>query len=110
MSVLLRAASDMSFLDGLLVFLIGNCVVVLALAFLVVVVIGYSSLLNKLLDKKKAKPVEASAETSAAPEIDDAAEQEELVAVISAAIAAVYASESESGDVPSFRVKSIIAK
>ena len=110
MSVLLRAASDMSFWDGLLVFLIGNVITVLALAFLVLVVIGYSALLNKLLDKKKTKSVESSAETSAVPEIDDAAEQEELVVAISAAIAAIYSSESENREVPPFRVKSIIAK
>ncbi len=109
MNVLLLAASDMSFLDGLLVFLIGNAVVILALAFLVLVVLGYSGLLNKILDKKKAKPAETVEEVTV-PEIDDTAEQEELVAAISAAIAAVYASESESGEVPPFRVKSIIAK
>lgn len=109
MSVLLLAVSDMSFLDGLLVFLIGNCVVLLALAFLVLVVLGYSGLLNKILDKKKAKPAEVKEEVSV-PEIDDTAEQEELVAAISAAIAAVYAGESDDGEVPPFKVKSIIAK
>lgn len=109
MNVLLLAASDMSFLDGLLVFLIGIAVTVLALAFLVLVVLGYSALLNKILDKKKAKPAELNEEVSV-PEINDAAEQEELVAAISAAIAAVYASESDDGEVPPFRVKSIIAK
>lgn len=109
MNVLLLAASDMSFLDGLLVFLIGNAVTVLALAFLVLVVLGYSGLLNKILDKKKTKPAEVKEEVSV-PEIDDTAEQEELVAAISAAIAAVYASESDDGEVPPFRVKSIIAK
>ncbi len=109
MNVLLFSVSDMSFLDGLLVFLIGNVVVLLALAFLVLVVVGYSILFNKLLDKKKTKLAEAN-EDIAVPEIDDAAEQDELVAAIGAAIAAVYAGESDDGEVPPFRVKSIIAK
>lgn len=109
MNVLLLAASDMSFLDSLLVFLIGVGVVLLALAFLVLVVVGYSALFNIILDKKKAKPTEVKEDVSV-PEIDDTAEQAELVAAISAAIAAVYASESDDGEVPPFRVKSIIAK
>ena len=109
MNVLLLAASDMTFLDSLLVLLIGNCVVLLALAFLVLVVLCYSGFLNKVLAKKKTPPAKTVEEVSV-PEIDDTAEQEELVAVISAAIAAMYASESDDGEVPPFRVKSIIAK
>ncbi len=109
MDVVVLAASDMSFLDGLLVFLIGNVITILALAFLVLVVIGYSALFNKIFNKKEPESVEASKEVIE-PEVDDTAEQEELVVAISAAIATMYFSESVDGEIPPFRVKSIIKK
>ncbi len=94
--------------DGLLVFLIGNLVVVAALAFLVIVVMGYSGLLNKILDRKKTvKPVEQKSAPVAAPAPKaQASNDTEVVAAITAAITAIYESEN-NGQAPQFTIKNV---
>lgn len=99
--------ADIGALDSLLVFVIGMLIVFLALTIIIFVVLGYVGVF-KLADRKKAKPApkpEISSETEVAG-TDDA----ELVAAIMAAVTAVMASESKSGEVAPFRVKSIVRK
>ncbi len=98
--------------DGVLVFLIGMCVVIAMLAVLIIVVKLYCAVVN-LIGKKEEKKPEVKPKEEVAPIVEPApvvSNDEEIVAVISAAIAAVYASQNESGEVPPFRVKSIIRK
>lgn len=99
--------ADISALDSLLVFFVGMLIVFLALAIIIFVVLAYVGVF-KLADRKKAKPApepEIASETEI-PATDDA----EVVAAIMAAVTAVMASESKSGEVAPFRVKSIVRK
>ena len=99
--------ADIGALDSLLVFVIGMLIIFLALTIIIFVVLGYVGVF-KLADRKTAKPApkpEISPETEVAGS-DDA----ELVAAIMAAVTAVMASESKSGEVAPFRVKSIVRK
>lgn len=93
--------------DSLLVLLIGMVIIFAVLAILIGTVYAYVGVF-KGMDKIKAKKSEKKKTEEPAPksEVND----EELAAAIAAAIAVVYASESEDGEVPPFKVKSIIAK
>ena len=95
---------NVNFVDSLLILVIGMAVIFIALAILIFTVNG-CSLFFRLVDKKK-KPEKKVEEVVATPVSND----EEVVAAIMAAITAVYASESDDGEVPPFRVKSIIRK
>lgn len=101
--------ADISALDSLLVFVVGIVMVFLALAIIIFVVLGYVGVF-KLADKAKQNgnapmPTEA-VETNVPIETND----EEVVAAITAAVALVMASESPTGEVAPFRVKSILRK
>ena len=100
---------DLTFSDSLIVFVIGMIIIFLVLAVLVLTVMAYVGVF-KLFDRKKSNKKDESVSESAAS--DQAANQDdaELVAAISAAIAAVYAAEAPDGEIPPFRVKSIISK
>ena len=95
---------NVNFGDSLLILVIGMAVIFIALAILIFTVNG-CSLFFKLVDKKK-KSEKKVEEVVVSPKTND----EEIVAAIMAAITAVYASESDDGEVPPFRVKSIIRK
>lgn len=101
---------DLTFSDSLLVFVIGMIIIFLVLAVLVLTVMAYVGIF-KLFDRKKNNKKDEAVSDAAAVS-DQAAYQDdaELVAAISAAIAAVYAAEAPDGDVPPVRVKSIISK
>ena len=94
--------------DSLLVLLIGMVIIFSVLAILIGAVYAYVGVfkgMDKIKGKKsKNKKEEPKAETAA--NVND----EELAAAIAAAIAIVYASENEDGEVPPFKVKSIIEK
>lgn len=96
---------------SLLVLLIGMLVIFFALAIIVCVVLGYSGIFRALDRLKKEKPAPAAAESAPAstPAEEMAADNDEIVAAITAAVYAVLSAESEDGDVPPFRVKSILA-
>lgn len=105
----LLASADFNFGHSLLVFLIGMLVIFFVLATLVLTVMavsGFFRIGDKISSKKKAKQVEVKAEQPVSAVSNDA----EIVAAITAAISMIYASESECGEVPPFRVKSIIQK
>lgn len=108
---MLLSVSDINFGDSLLVLVIGMLIIFAVLAVLVLTVLAYVKFF-KMMDARKGvvekkpsvvpqAPVQAVAQHS-----DDA----ELVAAITAAISLVLASESETGEVAPFRVKSIIRK
>ena len=98
-------SSDLTFADSLLVLFVGMAIVFLALAILVVAVIAF-----KLFDKKgNKKPVSVPNEAAEESESEISTDADaEIVAAITAAISMMYAAESEDGEVPPFRVKSII--
>ncbi len=100
--------------DGLLVFLIGVAIVILMLSVIIIVVKLYCAVINPGGGKKKEKKIEQPREKvepvmeSVVP--TEVSNDDEIIAVITAAIATIYASQTESGEVPPFRVKSIIRK
>ena len=101
---------ELNFADSLLVLLIGMAITFLALAILVIAVIAYENLF-KLFDKKgnkKKSAPEAAVADAVEADTDTSAADTEIVAAITAAISMMYAAESEDGEVPPFRVKSII--
>lgn len=102
-------SNDLTFVDSLLVLFIGMAITFLALAILVVAVIAYVKIF-KLFDKKETKkPVSVPNEAAEESESEISADADtEIVAAITAAISMMYAAESEDGEVPPFRVKSII--
>ena len=91
-------SSDLTFADSLLVLFVGMAIVFLALAILVVA--------DKKGNKKPVSVPNEAAEESESEISTDA--DAEIVAAITAAISMMYAAESEDGEVPPFRVKSII--
>ena len=91
------------FLDSLLILVIGMAVIFTALVVLILTVNG-CSLFFKLTGKKK------KAEVKTEPVVVEENNDEEIVAAIMAAITAIYAEESDDGEIPPFRVKSIIRK
>ena len=102
--------------DSLLVLLIGMLVIFLVLTTLIFVVKGYVGFF-KLVDfvkKPKNKKVEQPKEEPKTVAENQApvavANDDELIAVITAAISAVYAQTTDDGEVPPFRVKSIFLK
>ncbi len=102
-------ANKIGFGDSLLVLFIGMSVIFLVLAILVVTVIAYVKALNAVQNKDKVK-APAPVAVAPAPEPVAVASDDEIVAAITAAIAIIYASESETGEVPPFRVKSILLR
>lgn len=102
-------SSDLTFADSLLVLFVGMAITFLALAILVVAVIAYAKFF-KLFDKKgNKKPVSVPNEAAEESESEISTDADaEIVAAITAAISMMYAAESEDGEVPPFRVKSII--
>ncbi len=102
-------SSDFTFADGLLVLVVGMVVTFLVLALVIFVVKGYV-LLFKVTDKKSKNEAKTAPEKKAVAVTDTVDADEEVVAAITAAIAAVYATESTDGEVPPFRVKSILLK
>lgn len=104
--------TDVTIPFSLLVLLIGMLVIFFALAIIVCVVLGYSGIFRALDRRKKEKPAPAAAESAPAiapAEERAATDDDEIVAAITAAVYAVLSAESEDGDVPPFRVKSILA-
>ena len=102
--------------DSLLVLLIGMLTIFLALTVIIFVVKGYVGVF-KLMDLSKKRKSEKQTKKVAVPEVEVeevatpvASNDDELIAVITAAISAVYAQTSEDGEVPPFRVKSIFLK
>ncbi len=100
--------ADINALDSLLVFVVGMLMVFLALVIIIFVVLGYVGVF-KLADKAKGKAPAPAIEETAKDEIV-ATNDDELVAAITAAVAVVMASESPTGEVAPFRVKSILRK
>lgn len=101
--------ADIGALDSLLVFVIGMLIIFLALTIIIFVVLAYVGVF-KLADKTKKKPaVVPESETEGEP-VAASADDAELVAAIMTAVTAVMASESKSGEVAPFRVKSIVRK
>ena len=99
--------------DSVFVLLIGMLVIFAVLTVIIFVVKGYVGVF-KLLDKCKSKK-ESKKVATPAPVVEETApvavqSDDELIAVITAAIAAVYAQSSDDGEVPPFRVKSILLK
>ena len=114
MATLLSAGStvNVTILDSLLVLFIGMAVIFLVLALLIFVVKGYVGFFALFSKEKKNKKVEKKVEVPTVVEtpVANSSNDEETVAAIMAAITAYYMSESPSGEVPPFRVKSIILK
>lgn len=102
-------ASDFTFADGLLVLVVGMVVIFLVLALVIFIVKGYV-LLFKVTDKKGKNDAKPATEKKTVVVTENTDDDEEVVAAITAAIAAVYATESTDGEVPPFRVKSILLK
>ncbi len=92
--------------DSLLILVIGMATIFTALIVLILTVNG-CSLFFKLANKKKKAKSEVKVETVT---VSNNSNEEEIVAAIMAAITAVYAQESDDGDIPPFRIKSIIRK
>ena len=108
-------AQTVNWTDSLLVLLIGALVVFFVLAVLIVVVKAYVAVL-KLLDLGKNKDKKVKQEVQPKVTEEQVAQptavsnDDELIAVITAAISAVYAQTTDDGEVPPFRVKSIFLK
>ena len=106
-------ADKINFGDSLLVLLIGMLTIFAVLTVIVLTVVAYVKILNAVQGKKKEA---VKNEPAPAPKVESApapvaqTNDLEIVAAISAAISAIYASESVTGEVPPFRVKSILLR
>lgn len=104
-------------MDSVLVLLIGMLVIFLVLTIIIFVVKSYVGVF-KLLDamkkkgdkKEEPKPQVKEVQPVVEKPVQVATSNDELIAVITAAITAVYAQSTDDGEVPPFRVKSIFLK
>ena len=104
-------ADKINFGDSLLVLLIGMLTIFAVLTVIVLTVVAYVKILNAVQGKKKeAVKSEPAPKVESAPAPVAQTDDLEIVAAISAAISAIYASESVTGEVPPFRVKSILLR
>ena len=104
-------SDKINFGDSLLVLFIGMLVIIAVLAGLVLTEVAYVKILNAVQNKKKeAVKSEPAPKVESAPAPVAQTDDLEIVAAISAAISAIYASESVTGEVPPFRVKSILLR
>ena len=112
MLFLANTTKNITVLDSLLVLLLGMLIIFLVLTVLIFVVKGYVGVFSLFSKKDKKEKVEKKVEqvVPVATPVATASNDEETVAAIMAAITAYYMSESANGEVPPFRVKSIILK
>ncbi len=85
---------------------LGYLIVFLGIAFLIFVVWGVGKLMTFMDGKKKAKPVQKTQESAVAPVAVDSDEiSDEVIAVITAAIAAYYQQENKKCEFTVKRIK-----
>ena len=105
--VLLSANENMTIQDAALYALVGFVIVLLVLALLVGIfyLMGF---IFKSMEKSKAQKQEATAPQTAVTESNE--DDEELFAVISAVISAIYDEESAGTEKPEFVIRKISRK
>lgn len=112
MAIMFLSASDMSLADGALYALIGFVIVLLVLALLVGIFYLSGFIFQSKLFSKEKKPKADKQQTilTDGDQATDDEADEQLLAVIAAAVASVYASEYSDGDAPEFVIKRVRRK